>query len=190
MSDLPVILLAAGASSRFGADKLLQRLPDGMPLALAALDNLRKAGLQVIAVVRPESKSLAKLFHAAGAQVVICETASDGMGASLACGVRAAPNAQGWLVALADMPQIQPETIRAVAEAIDDGVLIAVPHYRGVRGHPVGFSARFREELSNLSGDEGAKLLLVEHARQVRFIECDDPGILADVDSPEDLLRL
>jgi molybdenum cofactor cytidylyltransferase len=190
MSDLPIILLAAGASSRFGADKLLHRLADGVPLALAALANLKKAELQVVAVVRPESESLAQLFHAAGAQVVCCENASDGMSLSLGCGVRAAGDARGWLIALADMPRIRPETIREVARRIEQGALIAAPCYCRARGHPVGFSAQLREELLNLRGDEGARSVLARHADAVELIDCDDPGILLDIDLPADLPEL
>lgn len=190
MNDLQAILLAAGASSRFGSDKLLHILPDGTPLALAAASNLRGAGLHVIAVVRPDSRSLAASLEAIGARVVICEHASAGMSASLGCGIRAAGDARGWLIALADMPAIRPETIREVARRIEQGALIAAPCYRGVRGHPVGFNAQLREELLSLCGDEGAKSVLIRHRHATQLIDCDDPGTLQDIDVPADLSRL
>jgi molybdenum cofactor cytidylyltransferase len=191
LNPLCAILLAAGASTRFGADKLLHPLlPSGTPLALAALNNLTAAMSRVIAVVRPESEQLSRLLSAGGAEIVTCENAESGIGASLACGVRAAQDCAGWVIALADMPRVRPQTILSVTRAIETGALIAAPHYRGTRGHPVGFSAALKQELLALSGDEGARSVIARHARQVQLIDCGDPGILADVDTSEDLPRL
>ena len=79
--------------------------------------------------------------------------------------LRAAPDADGWLIALADMPFVRPETIRAVLAALAKGAAIAAPSYRGERGHPVGFARAFYEELSTLKGDAGARELdTVQHA--------------------------
>jgi molybdenum cofactor cytidylyltransferase len=63
------------------------------------------------------------------------------------------------------------------------------PAYQGKRGHPVGFSAKFRSELEQLAGDEGARSILKRHADQIKLLECNDPGILADIDTPEDLRK-
>jgi molybdenum cofactor cytidylyltransferase len=185
-SNVVGILLAAGSSRRFGADKLLQPLPDGTPIAVASLCNLRQAIPQVIAVVRPGHK-LAKLLGASGAEVTVCERADEGMGVSLAHAVRVAPGAASWIVALADMPFIRPETIQLVAARLDSGALLVAPAWRGERGHPVGFAARFRDELSVLTGDAGARELLRSHRDELDLVECSDPGVLRDIDTPADL---
>lgn len=181
------ILLAAGRSLRFRSDKLLHPLSDGTPIAVAALRSLRAAVPTVVAVVRREDGPLAKLMKEEGARVSACPRADQGMGASLAWGVARAAQAEGWLIALADMPFIRPETIARVLRAVEQGALIAVPLHAGRRGHPVGFARALREELLALDGDQGARSLLARHAAQVVEIECEDPGILLDVDQPEDL---
>lgn len=187
VTAVPVgLLLAAGSGSRFGADKLQQSLPNGLWLAQQACRNLVLGIGRVVAVVRSESE-LAERLRAEGAEVVVCADAEGGMGISLACGVRHAWGAGGWLIALADMPWIEPETIRSVAGALRSGAAIAAPVFEGRRGHPVGFGREFGARLAALQGDEGAKSLLRAHADQLRSIDCRDPGILRDVDVPADL---
>ena len=186
------ILLAAGFSRRFGAeDKLMHRLPDGRPLALAAAHNLLAALPRTVAVVRPQAPALQALLAAAGAEVVVCAPTATAMADSLATAVnRAACHAEaasGYVIALADMPFIQPATIAAVAAALAAGARIAAPRYREQRGHPVGFAADLREELERLHGDEGARSILQRHRQEIHLLEVDDAGILADIDTPRDL---
>ena len=181
------ILLAAGAGSRFGGGKLLHPL-DGVAIGVQSARNLSAAGLPVLAVVRPGSEALARLLEADGCAVTVCPDAADGMGVSLAHAFAATDaNATGWVVALADMPRIRPETIKRIADAIRGGALIAAPAYRGERGHPVGFNAGLRGELLALKGDEGARAVLARHRADLVLIECDDPGVMFDIDRREDL---
>jgi len=181
------ILLAAGASRRFGSDKLLHPLAGETPVAVAALANLRSAFPHVIAVVRPGASVLENLLSEAGATVILCANAEDGMGASLAAAVSASGDVAGWVIALADMPYIRPETLFKIAASLAAGADIVAPTYRGERGHPVGLSARFRPQLQALSGDEGARSVLMQNADLVKLIEVDDPGVCRDIDTPEDL---
>ena len=181
------VLLAAGASKRFGSDKLLHPLAGQATVASAALANLRTAIPNVIAVVRPGTAKLQNLLSEGGATVILCVDADDGMGASLATAVRASGEVAGWVIALADMPYIQAETISKVAASLAAGAEIVAPAYRGERGHPVGLSARFRAQLEALHGDEGARALLKEHAGLVKLIEVNDPGVCRDIDTPTDL---
>jgi molybdenum cofactor cytidylyltransferase len=109
------------------------------------------------------------------------------MAATIACGVGATAGARGWLIALADMPWIRPTTIAAVAGAIRAGAPLAAPFYQGRRGHPVGFGAAFGKELCALHGDEGARSLIQCHAGELGRLDCDDAGVLADIDVPADL---
>ena len=183
------ILLAAGRSTRFGADKLTQPLPDdGEWVAVRACRNLLQGVDRVVAVLRDGQEALRLEFDRVGADVVVCENAEQGMGTSLAVGIARNPEASGWLVALADMPWIAPETIGAVATAIRQGAGIAAPTFQGTRGHPVGFASAYRESLLSLSGDRGARSLLQGRAAEVCLVPCDDPGVLLDIDTPADLL--
>lgn len=183
------VLLAAGAGVRFGSGgKLLHPLSDGTPIAIASARNLIAALPRSIAVVRPQQQELQAKLDALGYAVTVCPNAGEGMGVSLAHAIAASgEDIDGWVVALADMPFVRPTTITAVADAIAKGATLAAPFFRGERGHPVGFSSRLRNELLSLAGDEGARSVLKRHIAELRAIECDDPGIVADIDTPADL---
>ncbi len=196
------ILLAAGSSSRFGSNKLLHPSPSsidvgggihaaGTPIAVASARNLavalRHFGSSPLAVVRPGVPELEAALRAAGCDIVVCEQAGEGMGHSLARAVEVSDTgAGGWLVALADMPFIRPDTMLTIANHVVQGAMVAAPLYQGQRGHPVCFSARLRDQLLSLTGDEGARKVFQPHAAG-NLMEVDDPGVLRDIDRPGDL---
>ena len=184
------ILLGAGAGSRFGGGKLIHPLSDGIPIGVRAWLTLSAALPDVTVVVRTGDDRVEAMFREVGASVVLCPDAHLGMGHSLGCAVRATPSAAGWVIALADMPAVLPSTIRAIAQRLEQGSGIVVPVHRGERGHPVGFSADYRDRLMDLAGDSGARAILKESAASVERIEVDDPGVLQDVDTREDFERL
>jgi molybdenum cofactor cytidylyltransferase len=181
------ILLAAGRSTRFGADKLLHPLTDGTPIGLASVRAMKAALPRVVAVADPHNSRLCRLLEMAGVAIIAAPTDDEGMGASLAAGVAATGESAGWVVALADMPFIASHTIARVLDALRSGAPLAAPTFGGRRGHPVGFDRRFRNALVALSGDEGARHVVVAHRNQLMQLECDDPGVLRDIDVPEDL---
>jgi molybdenum cofactor cytidylyltransferase len=194
------ILLAAGRGERFGGEKLLAKVRaavgagPGAPaiagnesIGALACRNLAAALPDVIAVVRPGDTELAESLRGAGARIVPCANAGDGMGASLACGVKAARDADGWIVALGDMPWIAESTIVRVVRAIAGGAVVAAPFHQGLRGHPVGFGAACFPELAALSNDDGAKSVVAAHRDALVRIDVDDAGTLRDVDRPDDL---
>jgi molybdenum cofactor cytidylyltransferase len=152
-----------------------------------AARHLRLELNEVVAVVRPDSARLMKLLADEGCKVVVCENAAEGMGASLACAARAAGEAEGYLVALADMPFVRPSSIAAVRDALGSGAPLAAPYFRTRRGHPVGFSGRFFGDLLSCRGDEGAKTLLASHEKELVKIPVGDPGVIRDIDRPSDL---
>jgi molybdenum cofactor cytidylyltransferase len=85
------------------------------------------------------------------------------------------------------MPWVRRESIIAVLDQLAAGAAIAAPLLHGRRGHPVGFSARYRSELLALRGDTGARALLAAKAHHIVTVAVDDPGVLRDVDTPADL---
>lgn len=125
---------------------------------------------------------------------MFCDAQQTEMADSLSAAVRYAAqfneSGSGFVIALADMPYIKPHTIEAVAHALKAGTAIVAPTYQGKRGHPVGFSAKFQNELEQLTGDEGARAVLKRHADQIELLECNDPGIVADIDTPQDIRAL
>jgi molybdenum cofactor cytidylyltransferase len=191
------LLLAAGRGRRFDASgtrlKLLEPLlrgpQAGTAIAVAAARALLVALPRVIAVVRPVDGEpqlhLHSLLLAEGCDLLICPDCERGMGASLAAGVRASLDAPGWLVALADMPDLRAGTVAVVAAALGEGALTAAPMYRKQRGHPVAFAAALGAELAALDGEAGARELLRRYPP--RAVPVDDPGTLRDIDHPEDL---
>ncbi|RLW62431.1 MAG: hypothetical protein B6D73_19785 [gamma proteobacterium symbiont of Stewartia floridana] len=181
------VLLAAGSSRRFGANKLLQPMAGGEPMGVIAARHLLTAVSRGVAVVRPDDVELSAALSDLGYRVVENQQPESGMGESLAVAVTASVDAGGWLVALGDMPWINPQTIAEVAERLAQGASMVAPVYKGERGHPVGFATRWGERLVELSGDRGARQLLIDYPSDLELLPVDDPGILLDVDFPEQL---
>lgn len=181
------LLLAAGASRRFGADKLLQRLPGGELIVAASARRLAAATDRSVVLIRPRQPALREALEPLGVDIVEVMHADTGMGTTLATGIRTTPGAAGWVVALGDMPAIDPDTLQRVAAALRGGASIAAPYHNGRRGHPVGFAARWSRALSALDGDEGARDLLRTQHQAITRIEVGDPGCLFDIDTPDDL---
>ncbi|MFN3790111.1 NTP transferase domain-containing protein [Massilia sp.] len=183
------ILLAAGRGRRFapggGRNKLLQRLPGGDPVAVASARRLLACVPRVIAVVPPADGGVQAALRALGCEVTICPDADSGMGASLAHAIRHSLPAEGWLVALGDMPFVAQSTLEALRDAVVAGAGIAVPVHGGRRGNPVAFGPVHRDALLAMAGDQGARRLLQAHP--VQEVPVDDPGILRDIDTPADL---
>jgi molybdenum cofactor cytidylyltransferase len=188
------VLLAAGRGERFGGAKLRAPLPHstpdvaaGTPIGVAACRHLALAIPEIVAVVRPGDDALAEDLSNAGARVVVCADADQGMGRSLAFGVRAAHDADGWIVALADMPWVRPATLRALATALAEGADIVAPSYLGERGNPVGFSRRHFAALTALQNDEGARAIVAANRETTTLQASDDVGVVRDVDLKRDL---
>jgi molybdenum cofactor cytidylyltransferase len=188
-----VIVLAAGEGRRFrevaGADqdKLLADCTgrDGSVRSVIeqVLVNL-PAELEKRVLVTTEARPQAmRMAQAYGCEVVSIE--STGMGDSIAAGVAACKDQDGWLIVLGDMPFILPSSVEpVVAQLADD--CICVPVQEGEYGHPVGFGRQFGPGLMALSGDRGAKPLFAQG--RVVEVAVDDPGVLWDVDVPERLI--
>ncbi len=181
------ILLAAGAAKRFGSHKLLYPLADGMPIAVASARHLKQSLEHILAIVKPDDTKLATLLSAEGLDIAISTHSELGISASLLTGVQATQYATGWIIALADMPFIQPATIRHVAQLLADGAAMVAPFYLGQRGHPVGLSRTFLPDLLKISRDTGACKLLKENSHLLTHFNCDDIGVIRDIDTKYDL---
>jgi molybdenum cofactor cytidylyltransferase len=186
-----LIILAAGRGSRFAADghKLEQPL-EGLTLFARTLVSAIASHLPVLVVTTQPLEAQARHFVAARDVVVLPDAGSAvelGMGYSIAAGVGARPDAPGWLLLPADMPLVQPSTMAAVARALEQHP-IAYAQHRGRRGHPVGFASELYSELVTLTGDQGARRLIARYPAHA--VEVDDPGVLVDVDTEEDLIAL
>jgi len=190
--SIGVIILAAGSGSRFrqvaGAEK------DKLLADCAGRDGAVRSVIEHVLVNLPASLEKRVLVTGKGrpqairmAQAYGCdfvELDSPGLGDSIAAGVQACPDLDGWLMILGDMPFILPSSIEQVVAGIrEDG--ISVPVLAGGYGHPVGFGREFGPKLMALTGDRGAKVLFA--GAQVLEVPVDDPGVTWDVDVPEAL---
>lgn len=181
------ILLAAGQARRFGSQKLLAPLPlSGKSVIETAAANLLAGAGRVIAVTARDER-LMHVLEQAGCEVVVNDRAREGMATSIIAGVRASEDASGWLIALGDMPYVEAATIGKVKAALEEGADIAVPRHRSQRGHPVGFSAKYRQALCALTGDKGAKAIIDVNLTTVTWVGTTDSGVLVDIDTPEDV---
>jgi molybdenum cofactor cytidylyltransferase len=170
MTDQPpvVLVLASGRGERF-------RASGGQGSKLHALLAGRMVLEHTLAAVR-----------ASGLPWHVEDAGHPGMGDSIAAGVRATANASGWLVLPGDLPLVSPDSLRAVAAALQRASVV-LPFYRGTRGHPVGFAAEHGPALRALNGAEGAAAI-VRGAKPLK-LELEDEGIVTDIDTVEDLAR-
>ena len=187
MNHIVGILLAAGQGKRFGGDKCLAPLSDGTPMALRAAQQLQSAVGQVLCVVRPNDVALKALLQANGFRTVDSVNAAKGMSESLKAGIQASADAQAWVIALADMPLIKTETHQQLLEAFCEHGGVVRPAYQAQAGHPVVFAQEYVQDLLSISGDEGAKSVLKQHAQAVHLVPVDDAGVLQDFDTQESL---
>jgi molybdenum cofactor cytidylyltransferase len=203
MTSGPVIIvLAAGLGSRFqdAGHKLSQPLGTTSVLG-ATLTQAMGSGLPLV-VITTEALVADAARYVARQDIVLLEAASRavegrsdlravnarlGKGASIAAGVSARSNADGWLVLPADMPLVQSATLQQVAAALRDHT-ITYAQLHGQRGHPVAFNVELYSELVTLQGDEGARRMLSRYPAHP--VEVDDPGVLVDVDTVADLERV
>lgn len=186
-SDVHALVLAAGQSRRFGADKRLARLADGRTVLQASLANALEAFDRVSVVIR-EDDDLATLDLPAAVEPIRTPRAARGMGASLADGVMAIRQypCKAFAILLGDMPWIPVVLMKRLAsQAEADRILLPVHGNR--TGHPVIFGHAFADALTRLDGDQGARAVLVEHGGRCRRLEVGEPGVLRDVDHPEDV---
>lgn len=179
---LAAVVLAAGKATRFGSDKL-SALLHGEPLLHHAIRAARAAPVERVIVVGSEGTDPGEWPGAPPVESVAI--ASDALSTSLKAGVAAAGDGDGLFVFLGDMPRVPHQVAGRLAEALGESYA-AVPRCAGKSGHPVLLSARSFADIALLTGDAGAGKLLKAHS-DVVFVDCDDPGVLLDVDRPEDL---
>ena len=170
------LVLASGRGERFlasgGTTHKLRSLLAGKPVLDHVLDAVRASGLP---------------WH-------LEDAGHPGMGDSIAAAVRATPDANGWLILPGDLPLIQSATLCLLADALLDGLTgaagpyqVVIPVCNGQRGHPVGFSAACRDSLLNLTGNQGAALVIGAYIAIEIIV--NDIGCVTDIDTVQDLQR-
>lgn len=185
--NIGIIILAAGYSKRFNTDKRQARLQSGETLLEATVNKIPDSFFQRILVLHPGDEEFGKNYQD-NWTLCFAEHANMGMGHSLAAAI---PYVQNWdaaVIALADMPYIQSGTYQAIQKALTHFPIVR-PSCQGRPGNPVGFQATYFKELSELSGDQGARTLLIRHEKDLHHLECIDWGIIQDIDTATTLSK-
>jgi CTP:molybdopterin cytidylyltransferase MocA len=178
------LVLAAGAGTRFGGPKQLADL-DGMPMLEHSLCAMMAAPVgRVVVVLGANAEHIAAAVDLHGAEPVVCPRWEEGQSASLAYGLAALAESDAVVVTLGDQPRMSPDAIRRVISARNAAAAVRATY--GARpGHPVLLERELFEPLRDVSGDRGARNLLL--SVQVLDVPCDDIGGGEDVDTPAEL---
>lgn len=170
-----------------GRPKLLLPFRGGTLLG-SLIQALREGGVsEIILVVAPGDEILREWASGAGVRVAVNPAPERGMLSTILAGIEEAGDREPLVVCPADLPALLPSTVRTVLAA---DAPLAVPAYRGKRGHPLVISPELIPEIRTLDLDVGLRELLDRHPERLRIVEVDDPGAVRDVDTPEEYRAL
>lgn len=185
---LGCVMMAAGASLRFGSNKLLQTL-GGIPLYRRALEAVPQGVFSAVCVVTA-CEPMTKLAKTMGFEVVCNDKPELGISRSIQLGLETMLNCDGVLFMTADQPLLTKDSIRTIAEtflAHSDSIVSAAAN--GQRGNPCLFPKAFFPALLSLEGDRGGSRIIKEHPHLLKTVELPEQE-LADADTVQDLARL
>jgi molybdenum cofactor cytidylyltransferase len=192
------VLPAAGASRRMGRPKLL--LPfRGAPLVASVVGALRGGGVDgIVLVTAADDEELREWARQAGVATAVNPAPERGMLSSIQEGIAALGGADALarrgdvlLVSPADLPHLRPESVAELRRRMAaEKAPLAVPLYRGKRGHPLALAPALIPEILHLDPEIGLKQLRDRHEAELLEVPVDDPGVVADVDTPADYERL
>ncbi len=191
------VLPACGHSTRMGRPKLSLPLGDRTVIEHVVLA-LRAGGIErTVVVIGPHVPELAPLAVTAGADVLVLPAPTPDMRATVEAGLayleeryRPLPT-DWWLLTPADHPILSPTVIHQLrAAALSRTHSIIIPTHQGQRGHPTLIAWRHAAAVRALPPGRGINALLREHEGETLELDVTEPGILADLDTPEDYLRL
>lgn len=190
--NISAIILAAGESKRMGQPKML--LPWGEQTIIEhVITVMIKAGIEDIVIVtggaREQVEEIAQKYPV---RSVFNEAYhNDEMLWSLQCGLRALePSAEAMLICLGDQPQVKEGSVRKVCETFaGTKSQIVVPSYQMRRGHPWLAARPLWDEILKMQSPKSPRDFLNAHAKEIQYVEIDNPSILEDLDTPEDYLK-
>jgi molybdenum cofactor cytidylyltransferase len=188
---IAAIVLAAGMSTRMGSNKLLAPLPGGMPMIARTVDNvLASAAHPVIVVTGHQDAEIQTALAGRDVRFLHAPGYRSGMSESFRTGIAALAESIGAaLIVLGDMPLVDSASLDRIMAAYDpeEGREIVVPVHDGQRGNPVLWGRRFFPELLGVSGDIGARNILLRHMESVAEVAMESDAVLRDFDTPDAL---
>ncbi len=186
--SVSAILLAAGLSQRMGAPK--QLLPvQGRPAVARCLESLRDSGItDIILVVSPEGGDIVKAASGFPVRVAVNDLPQSDMAASVKAGLAYIDRDEtGVLICLCDYPLVRSTTLGSMISAHSQKPdAIIIPVYRGRRGHPTLFPRFILEDLGTVATLRD----LIGCYAKILLLDVDDEGVILDMDTPEDYLRI
>jgi molybdenum cofactor cytidylyltransferase len=195
-SSTPVIaavVLAAGESSRMGADKPLL-MYRGRTFLENIISALREAGIgRVVVVLGHHAELIQETIDLSAVEVAVNQEYRRGQTSSLQVGLRAlaANKPEGLVLCLVDHPVCSIDTLLTLMQHFRSmGKHVVIPQLNGKHGHPVLVGREVFDQIAALGPEQGADTVIHQYRPQTDFIEVPDPGILIDVDDPESYLKL
>lgn len=191
MSTVSAIVLAAGLSSRMGAENKLLLPVDGKPMVRVVVERLLEAGVEEVLVVTGyEVERIQEALSSLPVKMIFNPNYRRGMTSSIQTGVAAA-SGLGYMICPGDMPFLQSADYRQMRAFFgekhrEDAACICAPVYQGKRGHPVVFAAHYREEILQHKEPEGCKGIVGAHHDHLYTLPFSTSSILRDMDTPED----
>jgi molybdenum cofactor cytidylyltransferase len=186
-SDVSCVILASGASSRFGGSKMLHKLDHGISILAKTIAIYQAVFDRVHVVVKHNDNLVIELVEGKDAICIKNTKSEQGLSQSIIAGVNDTSPHKAWLLALGDMPYVSDNTIASLVQRASS-TKIVVPRTRRGNGNPIVFGANFNQQLLSLSGDVGARNLFARNAQHIRFYDCQDQGIHHDIDRISDIL--
>ena len=188
-SRVAAVILAAGKSSRMGKTKQVLRLGDKTVLGQTIAMVQHSAAWEIVLVLGACAvEIIPQLAGFEGLKVIVNRSYDEGMASSLRAGLSALhPKSDAALIVLGDQPFIRSETLDRLAGAhrhVTGSML--TPTYKGTRGNPVLLDRSIFPEVMALEGDVGCRALFRDHPDDIEKVEVEDPGILLDINNPDD----
>ncbi|MBL6933006.1 MAG: nucleotidyltransferase family protein [Rhodospirillales bacterium] len=185
------VILAAGSSNRMGNINKLLAHWQGMALVRHVAETANKSvAAEVVVVTGHDADNVRHALDGVEVRFAHNPRFGEGMSTSLGVGIGAVGDEKtGAAILLGDMPRLKIETLNQLLSRFieTDGQSICAPVCGGRRGNPVIWPREFFPDLQGLSGDKGARELIVKYKNRVIEVPCDDEGVLIDVDTPEDI---
>jgi molybdenum cofactor cytidylyltransferase len=182
------IILAAGSSRRMGTQKLL--LPFGDKTMIeTVIDHVLQSNVDSVMVVLGADHDKVKMVvDPLPVEICFNQSHDSGMLSSVVCGFKALPDDTGTaLVVLGDQPGIPPVVTNAVLEAYNESLHgIVIPVHNQRRGHPLLVDYKYKREIERLDLEQGLRSLMHHFPQDVLEVDVSEPGILTDIDTPED----
>jgi molybdenum cofactor cytidylyltransferase len=193
MPRIAAVVLAAGRSTRMGANKLLADVR-GEPMIRRSVEAIVAAKVApVLVVTGHDADKVRAALNGMNVRFVHNPDYAEGLSTSLIAGIRAVPpEADGAVICLGDMPLVEPRQIDKLVSAFNpaEGRTICMPVHDGQRGNPVLWGRQHFDEMMTLTGDSGAKRLIDRHSDEIVEVPASSSGVLTDIDTPQALKEL